>query len=116
MASTRQRTPCPVFEEAKEHCRSSLPAYEQKMKHFLFLKLQLETTTYNPLSHATFKCVTTYLLEVWQKSSISSHAPNRMIAILRDYHGKYVNILKTQSSIKIKNDAFNKKLYDFKQK
>lgn len=116
MASTRQSTLCPVFGEPKEHSGSNLPTYEQVMKHFLFVKFQLKTTSYNPPLHASFKSVATYLLQVWQKASIPSVTPDRVIAMLKDYHGKYVNILKTQSSTSIKKETFNKKLNDFKQK
>ena len=110
MASTRQSTLCPVFGEPKEHSGSNLPTYEQVMKHFLFVKFQLKTTSYNPPLHASFKSVATYLLQVWQKASIPSVTPDRVIAMLKDYHGKYVNILKTQSSTSIKKETFNKKL------
>ncbi|KAK4299397.1 hypothetical protein Pmani_001405 [Petrolisthes manimaculis] len=116
MASTRQSTLCPVFGEPKEHIGSNLPTYKQVMKHFLFVKLQLKKTSYNPPLHASFKNVATHLLQVWQKASIPSVTSDRIIAMLKAYHDKYANILKTLSSTSIKKETFNKKLDEFKQK
>lgn len=115
MPATRNSTSCPIFGDPKEHSGSDLPTHEQVIKHFLFVKFQLKSDSYNPPLYESFKNVAIHLLGVWQKASIPSVKQDRVIKVLKNYHGKYLNLLKTLKSTSIKQQTLDTKIYEFKQ-
>ncbi|CAI6354827.1 unnamed protein product [Macrosiphum euphorbiae] len=110
---TRNKLKCFIFGDAKELSNNVLPTFEDVMQYYLFVKHKLkpETTSKEP-SVSSIAEIIAVLEKVWLKASIPVVSHTRVLQMIKTYHDKYRNILKSAKS-RINIETFKKKLENF---
>lgn len=111
---TRNKLKCLIFGDAKELGNNVLPTFEDVMQYYLFVKHKLkpEITSKEPSVSSIAEIVAVDVEKVWLKASIPIVSHTRVLQMIKTYHDKYRNILKSAKS-RINNDTFKKKLEHF---
>lgn len=95
---TRSVFKCPLFSDICELKENVLPTYEDVMKYYEWtrhqLKLQLETAK-EPTFAEIADIVTSKIENIWQTASIPIVTRTRIIQMLKAYHLKCKNLLKS---------------------
>lgn len=98
MQRTRSMFKCPLFGDICEIKENVLPTYEDVMKYYEWtrhqLKLQLETAK-EPTFAEIADIVTSRIENIWQTASIPIVTRTRIIQMLKAYHLKCKNLLKS---------------------
>ena len=111
---TRNKLKCLIFGDAKELSNNVLPTFEDVMQYYLFVKHKLkpETTSKEPSVSSIAEIIAVDLEKVWLKASIPVVSHTRVLQMIKTYHDKYRNILKSAKS-RINIETFKKKLENF---
>lgn len=111
---TRNKLKCLIFGDAKELSNNVLPTFEDVMQYYLFVKHKLkpETTSKEPSVSSIAEIIAVDLEKVWLKASIPVVSHTRVLQMIKTYHDKYRNILKSAKS-RINIETFKKKLENY---
>ncbi|XP_050527619.1 uncharacterized protein LOC126897791 [Daktulosphaira vitifoliae] len=94
---TRNKSKCLIFGDAKELSNNVLPTYEDVMQYYLYVKHQLkpDITSKEPSVSSIAEIVATNIENIWHKASIPIVSHTRVLQLIKTYHDKYRNILKS---------------------
>lgn len=109
---TRKDAKCLVFGYSKDMDESVLPSYGDVMRNYLQVRnLLKQRSKKDPSFDDVFSKLLPKIFKLWNKASIPVLSQKRVYDMLRNYHGKYRNILKSKG--KKGSAAFDKKLESF---
>lgn len=96
---TRQKLECSIFRHSKQLSDFSLPTYCDIMKYYLHVRHELkpEATSKEPTVSEILDILIKKVESIWLKASISVVSRFRMLQMLKTYHDKYRNILRSKS-------------------
>ena len=116
MTAIRSTVSCVIFGSPCELPENMLPTFENTMKYYNLVKLQMkEELNGKDPSHFEISSKVTLQIELlWQKASLPIVSHHRVRAILKNYHEKYRNILKSYQTRKDKKN-YKLELEEFKQ-
>lgn len=120
---TRKQVNCVIFGTPQEFGGFVLPSYEFVMKYYLFVKHDLKPSAASkePTVAEIGEIVAQKLEDLWHKASIPIVSHTRILQMIRNYHDKYRNMLKSfkgkgsRESYQLKLKAFQadaRKLFD----
>lgn len=111
---TRNKLKCLIFGDAKELGNNVLPTYEDIMRYYLYVKHQMKPkiTSKEPSISSIAEIVAIDIEKVWLKASIPIVSHTRVLQLIKMYHDKYRNLLKSAKS-RINNKTFKNKLENF---
>lgn len=98
MSSNRQSYKCPIFGTIQDLKDNVLPTYQEVMKCYEWSRIQIKIqsgSNKEPSFSEIAQIVTQRVEEVWQKASIPVVSHNRVIQLLKAYHLKCKNLLKS---------------------
>ena len=116
MAATRSTVSCVIFGSPCELPVNMLPTYENTMKFYNLVKLQMkeELNGKDPSHFEISSKVTSHIELLWRDASLPTVSRDRVRTMLKNYHQKYRNILKSYRTRK-DNTNYKIKLAVFKQ-
>ncbi|GBP96300.1 Protein FAM200A [Eumeta japonica] len=94
MSNNRQPHKCPIFGTIEDIKENVLPTYQDVMKCYEWNKLQVKIKNVSNKEPA-FSEIVTRKVGVWQKASIPIVSHTRVIQLLKAYHSKCKNIIKS---------------------
>lgn len=99
MPKTRKSVSCPVFGAPKQVCSTVLPTYEDVMKHYLFIRLEmLQKSNKEPDFAEIANVVISDVKTIWIKACLPVLSDRRIFQMLKDYHAKFRKIKKYPTS------------------
>ncbi len=112
---TRNFSNCPVFGAPCELPETQLPTYYDVMKYYLWVRYDLkpDITAKDPTVEEISVIVAGKVVEIWNKASIPTVINKRVLQMIRAYHDKYRNLMKSYKGRKT-NEKYVKKLEEFK--
>lgn len=98
METRRQSYQCPIFGSVEDIKDNLLPTYEDVMKCYEWNRLQLKISR-NTIKEPSFldiaELVSQKVEDVWRKSSLPTVSHTRVIQLLKAYHLKCKNLIKS---------------------
>lgn len=95
---TRKATNCPIFGAPEEMSENQLPTYKQVMKCYNLIRYRLKLE-YNSKKEPTIneisETVAKKIEDLWQKASIPIVSHNRVLQLVKAYHAKCKNLIKS---------------------
>ncbi|CAG9791202.1 unnamed protein product [Diatraea saccharalis] len=98
MSNNRQSYKCPIFGTIEDLKENVLPTYQDVMKYYEWSRVQVKINNGNnkePTFSEIAEIVTKKVEGVWQKASIPVVSHTRVIQLLKAYHSKCKNIIKS---------------------
>lgn len=98
MSNNRQPHKCPIFGTIEDIKENVLPTYQDVMKCYEWNRLQVKiknVSNKEPAFSEIAEIVTRKVEGVWQKASIPIVSHTRVIQLLKAYHSKCKNIIKS---------------------
>ncbi|GBP49054.1 hypothetical protein EVAR_81614_1 [Eumeta japonica] len=98
MSNNRQPHKCPIFGTIEDIKENVLPTYQDVMKCYEWNRLQVKiknVSNKEPTFSEIAEIVTRKVEGVWQKASIPIVSHTRVIQLLKAYHSKCKNIIKS---------------------
>lgn len=113
---TRQKVNCVIFGAPQNFSELVLPTYEDVMKFYLFVKQELKhtPTSKEPTVSEIGETIATKLEDLWIKASIPVVTRARIMQMIRTYHDKYRNLLKSSKG-KAGRESYQRKVETFKR-
>jgi hypothetical protein len=110
--STRKVTDCFVFGLPEELKPNVLPTYSQVMKFYFLIREQVKSSNHgkDPAFTDIANVVAERVADLWKKSSIPTISHCRIVRILKSYHAKYKNILKSKNK---STESYRNKVKEF---
>ena len=105
-SGTRRSSECPIFGSPKNTSERCLPTYEEVMKYYINVRLQIKQRK-DPSFNVIAPVVAQRLEILWKKASISYLSRKRITSMLPQYRHKMNNLLKSKS---INNDNYKRKV------
>ncbi|CAH0562821.1 unnamed protein product [Brassicogethes aeneus] len=97
LVKTRSNLSCPIFGSAKDILpeENQLPSYEDLMKCYLSVRLELKGDSSKQPANATVANIVASKVEhVWKRASLPTLSRERIIKLILAYNLKYQNIIK----------------------
>ena len=119
VSGTRSSAKCPIFGYPKEISWRVLPTYEDVMKYYQYVRLDMKQGR-EPSLKAIATTVVIQLENLWKYASIPHLSRKRITSMLRQYRTKMNNLLKSESKgsknyknkLKTMQDSAQKTLFD----
>ena len=119
VSGTRSSAECPIFGYPKEISWRVLPTYEDVMKYYQYVRLDMKQGR-EPSLKAIATVVVIQLENLWKYASIPHLSRKRITGMLRQYRTKMNNLLKSKSKgsknyknkLKTMQDSAQKTLFD----
>lgn len=99
MEKTRQSYKCPLFGNMEDLKENMLPTYENVMKFYEWTRFHLKierNSRKEPSFSDIAKRVSLRIESIWKKASIPTVSHNRVLQLLKAYHSKCKNFIKSQ--------------------
>ena len=96
VSGTRSSVECPIFGYPKEISWRVLPTYEDVMKYYQYVRLDMKQGR-EPSLKAIATVVVIQLENLWKYASIPQLSRKRITSMLRQYRTKMNNLLKSKS-------------------
>lgn len=96
--NTRKSTSCPIFGAPEEINENQLPTYKQVMKYYNLVRHQLKlenNSKKEPSINEISEIVSSKVEYLWRKASIPTVSHNRVMQLIKSYHAKCKNLLKS---------------------
>ena len=118
-SGTRRSSECPIFGSPKNISERCLPTYEEMMKYYVDVRLQIKQRK-DPSFKAIAAVVAQRLEILWKKASIPHLSRKRITCMLLQYRHKMNNLLKSKSKnsdnykrkVQLLRDSAHKNLFD----
>lgn len=95
---TRQATNCPIFGASEEMSENQLPTYKQVMKYYNLIRYRLKlecNSKKEPSINDISEIVSSKIENLWKKASIPIVSHNRVMQLIKTYHAKCKNLIKS---------------------
>ena len=96
-SGTRRSSECPIFGSPKNISERCLPTYEEVMKYYIYVRLQIKQRK-DPSFKAIAAVVAQRLEKLRKKASIPHLSRKRITSILQQYRHYMNNLLKSKST------------------
>lgn len=96
--NTRKSTSCPIFGAPEDINENQLPTYKQVMKYYNLVRHQLKlenNSKKEPSINEISEIVSSKVECLWRKASIPTVSHNRVMQLIKSYHAKCKNLLKS---------------------
>lgn len=96
--NTRKSTSCPIFGAPEEIHENQLPTYKQVMKYYNLVRHQLKlgnNSKKEPSINEISEIVSSKVEYLWRKASIPTVSHNRVMQLIKSYHAKCKNLIKS---------------------
>ncbi|KAH9638792.1 hypothetical protein HF086_002032 [Spodoptera exigua] len=96
--NTRKSTCCPIFGAPEDINENQLPTYKQVMKYYNLVRHQLKlenNSKKEPSINEISEIVSSKVECLWRKASIPTVSHNRVMQLIKSYHAKCKNLLKS---------------------
>ena len=116
-SGTRRSSECPIFGSPKNISKRCLPTYEEVMKYYIYVRLQIKQRK-NPSFNAIAAVVAQRLQILWKKASIPHLSRKRITSMLSQYRHKMNKLLKSKNNdnykrkVQLLRDSALKNLFD----
>ena len=104
---TRFFSACPIFGSPKDICLRNLPTYEDVMKYYHHVRLEIRQGKKEPSFKAIAVVVIQQLESLWKHASIPHLSRRRITGMLQQYRLKMNTLLKSKSK---GSESFNNKV------
>lgn len=94
---TRQMSECPIFGKFSDLLEIELPTYESVMKCYCYIRHNLKIASEkDPTVNEICDTLVPKIEQIWSRASIPVVSSKRILQMIRAYHGKYRNLLKSK--------------------